>query len=420
MNSTFLLPEILSRKFRSLSRINKVQIPKVTFDYEARLELFSSEIWDIAERIIKATGARHGTEAIPICHATLANGSEQDLYVHLFKHGDALVYLEVSHCYVDQHFLHFQLLATDGDKAREYPDDDLFQREAIDERTPGGAKVGELFVKPVQLTIHARGFDPSPHLPSEEQLATLKQEVSDFPVFNFWQRFERGEYGRAAATLGTALFDRGESGRDTDTAKHFSVSLYALCKYLAGDYVEASRWFLSAADGFLGCNLQRIADICIFFAIEAGRAVSDKNAALGIADEIPEHLSFISADQKTEAAKILRSYYSEVYVGTAVLCRRLVELHVSDLLTKRHRNTASIKQLIKDAKATGKIPKVTGPGLFAILALALADGILPPNDHTIASQIKDFGNNIHERGGVQNEIDAKYAIQAYIHLLHRT
>jgi hypothetical protein len=53
----------------------------------------------------------------------------------------------------------------------------------------------------------------------------------------------------------------------------------------------------------------------------------------------------------------------------------------------------SLKKLIKQGKTSGTIPKNTGPGLFAILAWALADGVLTPVEHEIATHIKDFGNN---------------------------
>ena len=106
-------------------------------------------------------------------------------------------------------------------------------------------------------------------------------------------------------------------------------------------------------------------------------------------------------------------------MGTAVLCRRVVELFVTDLLIKRHGSPVPISKLLKEATTSGKIPKETGPGLFGILALALADGVISNPDYNIASHLREFGNNIHEKGGVQNEVDAKYAIQACIHLLHR-
>jgi hypothetical protein len=39
------------------------------------------------------------------------------------------------------------------------------------------------------------------------------------------------------------------------------------------------------------------------------------------------------------------------------------------------------------------------------------------NEYAIATRIKDFGNNIHEKGGIENSLDAKYAIQACLHLV---
>jgi hypothetical protein len=392
----------------------------VAFDHEARLELFAQEIWDTAKRILRATGAENTTDSVPICHVTLANGSEQDLYVHLVQHGNAVVFLEVSHSYVDQHFLRAQLWDTDRGKSGNYPIDQLFQHEAIAEKRPEGSKVAELFVKPTQLSIHTSRFDPSPYLLSEDELADLKQEVSKFPVFVSWKLFEQGEYQRAAAALKTIFSRPGVDPTESDAEDHFHLALFATCCYWAKDYASASRAFLSASNGFLKLGFHRTADVCLFFAIEAGKRISDKNAAFSIADDVAGDLPFLSVNQRAEVTKILRTYYSDVYIGTAVLCRRLVELHVSDLVVQRHGNTSSIKELVKNGKASGKIPKNTGPGLFAILVLALADGVLTPAEHEIATHIKDFGNNIHEEGGVENEVDSKYAIQACLHLLHRT
>jgi hypothetical protein len=419
-SSAFLLPEMLSRKFRSVSWLNKVDLPKVPFDYEERLELFAQETWDTAKRILEATGAQKGLEAVPICHMTLANGSEQNLYVHLVQDRDIVVFLEVSHCYVDQHFLQMQLWSTDRNKARDYPVDELFQRESIDERRPTGAKVAELFVRPVQLTIHTSHFDPTPQLPSSEELAALKKKVSIFPLFVFWKMFERGEYQQAAAALEATFSATDSNQTDYNLADFFLYALCATSHYWAKDYTAASRWFLVAAEGFLGLGFDRISDVCLFFAIEAGKRVPDKNAAFGIANDVVQKLAFLDAATKSEVTNILRSYYSEVYVGAAVLCRRVVELHISDLLIQKHGNAVSIKTLIKKGKASGKIPKDAGPGLFATLALAHADGVLTPAEYEIATHIKDFGNNIHDKGGVENEVDAKFAIQACLHLLHRT
>lgn len=158
----FLLPEVLSQKFKSIGWINRVDLPKLAFDYQTRLDLFSSEIWDIAKRIMRATRAPCGKKAIPICHVTLANGSEQDLYVHLVQQDDRIVFLEVSHSYLDHHFLPFQLWATDKNQARNYPIDELFQHEVIDERMADETKPAELLVKPVKLTVHTPRYQP-PH-----------------------------------------------------------------------------------------------------------------------------------------------------------------------------------------------------------------------------------------------------------------
>jgi hypothetical protein len=297
--------------------------------------------------------------------------------------------------------------------------DELFRTEAIDESTPQGTKVDALFVAPVKLTIHTVSLDPLPYLPTPHELARLKNELRDYPLFSSWKHWQEGQYRLAADTLKNVLERSGSQGASAESGGLLKA-LYATFRYWAGDYVEAAHWFLSAAAGYLGGGVARTADTCIFLAIEAGKRIEDKNTAAEIAGGIIRGFAFLNAADRSELSNILKSYYSEVYVASIVLCRRLIELRLSDLLVSKHGGTESIKQLIKKGKATGKIPKDAGPGLFSVLALALADGLLSQSEHKIATHIKDFGNRIHDRGGVQNELDAKYAIQSCIHLLHRT
>jgi hypothetical protein len=418
MGSTFILSELLSGEWRSVSWIRRIDVPRLEFERALKLELFSSEIREISRRILAVAGAGLA-DVVPICHLTLKDGSEQDLYAYFVQRDGIVLFLEISHSYVDQHFLQFQLWGSDRDRLRGYPVDELFHAEAIDERTPEGAKVDELFVAPVQLTIHTVNFDPLPYLPAQHELARLKEELGNYPYFAAWKHWQQGRYSLAADTLKNALGTTDSQDTSAASAGLLTRVLYAAFRYWADDYGEAARWFLSAARGYVRGGFARTADTCIFLAIEAGKRMVDKNAAADIAGDIVACLSFLNAVDKSELASILSCYYSDVYIAAVVLCRRLVELRLSDLLVSKHGGTESIKQLVKKGKAAGKTPKDAGPGLFSVLALALADAALTESEHKIATHIKDFGNRIHDRGGVQNELDAKYAIQSCIHLLHR-
>ena len=419
MRSTFILPELLSGKCKSVSLLRHVDVPHMDFEHAIRLDLFSSEIWEISRRILVAGGAHFGAKSVPICHVTLKDGSEQDLYAHYVKRDGMVLFLEISHSYVDQHFLQLQLWESDRNRLRGYPVDELFRKETIDERAPEGTKVDELFIAPVQLTIHTLNLDPLPYLPAQHELARLKEELSNYPVFASWRHWQEARYRLAADTLKNALGRIDSQDACAASGGLLTRALYATFRYWANDYAEAARWFVSAAAGYLRGGFARTADTCIFLAIEAGKRIEDKNASADIAGDVIGRLAFLNDADKSELANILRSYYSDVYVATVVLCRRLVELRLSDLLVSKHGGTDSIKQLVQKGKLTGKVPKGAGPGLFSVLALALADGVLGQSEYEIATHIKDFGNRIHDRGGVQNELDAKYAIQSCIHLLHR-
>jgi len=51
--------------------------------------------------------------------------------------------------------------------------------------------------------------------------------------------------------------------------------------------------------------------------------------------------------------------------------------------------------------------------------VAKSKEFLTLSEFKITSSIKDFGNRIHDKGGMENAVDAKYAIQACIHLIRR-
>jgi len=202
-----------------------------------------------------------------------------------------------------------------------------------------------------------------------------------------------------------------------DTYSPFMHSILAICEYLSSEFLLAAEHFTSSGKEYYQLEFMRNADACFFYAIEAGRNLSDINKAFVVANSIIDDLPFIAKDYKGEITNILRSYYSGVYVGTAVLCRRVIELYLAQLLEAKFGKPVS--KLVKEAKVKGEIPKKIGPGLYVVLELAKIRDIITNQEYLVASHIKDFGNSIHDRGGVNNAVDAKYAIQSCLHLLHR-
>ncbi len=170
--------------------------------------------------------------------------------------------------------------------------------------------------------------------------------------------------------------------------------------------------------GFLGN-----ADLCFFHAIEAGKTINDMNNSLDIARRVVDGFSFeknaTAGAYKQQLLNIVKSYYTHSgdYVGPTVQCRRVIELYLSRLLEAKVGRP--IRQQIKVAKGAREIPRDAGIGCNAVIQLAAKKGVITENEKTIALHIKDFGNKIHDEGGVGKAIDAKYAIQSCLHLLHR-
>jgi len=412
MASLFLLPEMLSRRFRTVSWQNRPNVPN-RFDYETRLDLFCQQIWDIKDNILNATHAGDATKPIPICHITYANGSEQDLYAHLVQTDDFVVFLEVSHSYIDQHFLSFQLWATDQKETPKYPTNLLFRDAAISETSVHPHKIAEVFIRPVAITIHTSHFDPAPYLPDEHTLLQLNSAISVFPWYSSWKAFEQGDYEAAA----TRLLAFPKLLTPADARRFLLAAFYATCKYLAGDYATAAEHFLSAGKGYLANGFHRNADVCFCFAVEAGKRITDMNVSYRLLNDIVDNLTFLGDDFRREVVNILKNYYSQVYIGAAVLCRRVIEVYLKELLAIRCRKTVQV--LTKEAKASGQLAKDARRGLYTVLELAKLHGLITQEEHEIGSYIKSVGNDIHEKGGVENEIDAKYAIQSCMHILHR-
>lgn len=415
--STWMVNEILSRPFRAVSWMKKPDVPAIDFEYNKRLDFFGENSWKIAKAIAAAFPNKAAHEPIAVCHATFKDGSEQDLWAHFATHDDAVLLVEVSHSYIDQHFVNFRLWDTDQGGAHEYPIDHLFVEDVFKEKTADRPKIGEMFIRPVAITIHTYKFDVSKVMPDDSECTKLSAETKNFPLYKFWELFESGNYRDADKIISVFLEHLSEQ-KDTDRGyKSFIRSLAAICKYLSANYEGAADWFILSGKDYWDLALHRNTDNCFFWALECGKKIQDLNNAFQIAQKVVDCLHFLDNDSKSEVMDIIKSYYSSIYIGTAVLCRRIIELSISAKMEKQF--GVPIKDQIKAAKKNGEISKSIGPGLHGILELAKLRGIISPNEYVLTSNIKDFGNNIHEKGGIKNALDAKYAIQACLHLIHR-
>jgi len=416
----YLASEILGEKLASASGCGKIDLPPTQFDFEIRFDLFSGEVWALAETIVRNVNIVGAERCIPLGHATLYDGSEQDLWAHCGKADESIVLLELRHHYIDQHFILFHLWRTDRKQPRTYPIELFLPSDVMAESLSGGRKILEFFVKPVTLMIHAKNLDLSPFLPTTETLARTNELIAGYPVFRFWRLFEAGDFAEAGNVtleiLRSEVFTKGISAP-------FWRSASGLCAYLASDFPESAGCFLQAGAEYSVLGSLGNADLCFFYAIEAGKRTKDMNTSLDIAGRVIDAFAFeentIVGAYKQQLVNIVKSYYTHSgdYIGPTVQCRRVIELYLSRLLESHF--SKPIKQQVKEAKAAREISKDAGIGCNAVIQLAAKKGIITDDERTVASTIKDFGNKIHDEGGVGNAIDAKYAIQACLHLLHR-
>lgn len=417
MESTWILKDILARRFRSISWINKIELPEGEFDFSQRLDLFADDAWKIAKATAAGFPNKAARKAIPVCHASYHDGSEQDLYAHFATEGQKVLFIEISHSYIDHHFTNFRLWGTDQGGTHDYPVDLLFVEDLFKEQPSDRKKIGEVFIRPVAVTVHARGFDPSGELPDETERQRLSRAVEGFPAYQFWKHLESEGYMAAGKSLSKFLEHVTSNMGAPDGYTTFLRTVVAVCGYLANDLEPAATAFLSTGVEYEKLKFPRNADTCLFWALECGKKMTDANLAFRIAEEAVQSLGFLDEHLRKEVLGIIKSYYSSVFIGTAVLCRRLIEIVISEKLEKQFNVT--IKEQIKLAKQKGEIAKGIGPGLHGILELAKLRHAISDNEYAIATRIKDFGNNIHEKGGIENSLDAKYAIQACLHLVHR-
>ena len=76
-----------------------------------------------------------------------------------------------------------------------------FSEEFFGEESSEHRKIGEIFVRPVTVAIHASKFNPSNLMPEENEIERMVKPVGGFPLYKFLRDFESGDYTQAANIL---------------------------------------------------------------------------------------------------------------------------------------------------------------------------------------------------------------------------
>jgi hypothetical protein len=409
----------MSEEFKSISWIDRVPAGGLVFETNLMYDLMTSDSRRIIKNIVTNFPNKEALNPIPVCHVTYKNGSERNLYTYFANHGDAVLLVEISHSYIDHHFIYFMLWETDDSTQHKYHLGESFIEEFLYESPENSDKIGELFIRPTAITIHTIKFDLSNLLPDGNEIKELEIKVNNCHPFQFWTKFKAKDYNGAGDSLKDLLSSLylEKSTKENEDFLSFINSLYAVCKYQAKEFESAGKLFLLTGKDYLRTGLKRNADLCFFFALEAGKGINDINKSFEIASEVVGCFRFFENDIKNEVLGIIKTYYASIYMGTAILCRRLIEIYVSEKLERTFK--LPIKKQINNAKEKGEIYKGIGPGIFGILELAKLKGIINKEEYTLASNIKDFGNSINKQGSIENLIDAKYALFSCIYFIHR-
>jgi tetratricopeptide (TPR) repeat protein len=400
-----------SPKMISGSDLNKLSLGDVNFQYDITLHVSATLAHNFA-KVATARFKEENVKILPIRHTTFNDGSESDLWVHYASEGEEHVLVEIHHRWIDLYFLAFWLWEPDREKKGDYSIDYLFPSSLIAEHTKYGERGGEIFIAPCTIRIRTSKEDPKGFLPPEDALQKLVKETSESPWIKFWRCFKENNYKQAAACIREVQ----KLSRERDSAYFFLDAIEALCCQYATQYEKAVKLFIQAAAGFDITGFDRNCDACLFFAIEAAKKINDLNQSTSLLNQIAQEIPDLSPSQREEVSDILRAYAVRVYIGVVVLCRRVLEITITQILTGTY--GVAIDTLVKECRKTGVLPSRAG-GLYAVLEAARWKGILTTQEFDIASGIKDFGNRIHDKDRLEDAIDAKYAIQACIHLLRR-
>jgi hypothetical protein len=396
----------------SQSVVGELDLPNLSFRYDTTIEVYFFAACDIAE-IAMARFHKENVKHVPMRHITFSDGSEGYVWIHYGSENGEHVLIEFFDHWIDPHFLSFWLWLPDSRKRRDYPVDELFDEEIMGEAiTQRGDKFGEILVAPVTVRIRTDKTDPNTFLPSPNLLQKLVMSAKENPCIKFWNCFKKREYELAASYIGEVrklTKDRNQTS--------FLGAVQGLCYLLAKKNAKAVDQFLRIGADFHVARLERYSDLCFFFAIESAKGMDDLNESSAAMKRITQKIPDLPLDLRKEVSNILISYSASVYIGVVVLCRRILEIMLTQILIKKYET--SINDLIEECKKEGVLKGNVRQGLFAILMVAKSKKVLTSEEFKIATDIKDFGNRIHSIGGVNSAIDAKYALQACIHILRR-
>jgi hypothetical protein len=395
----------------SISGTNNLEVENIDFKYNINLDLSIKTSKELVRSILlyfKQDTTK--VMPIPINHVTWSDGSESDLWGYSGSFGSEKVVLAISHKWIDPHFLTFWLWLPDRHR---YPIDYLFGEFIREEAMTDWRKFGEVLVAPCMIKISTVENDPKNFLPTEDVLRKLCSEAKESPSVKFWRSFKENKYKTAASYVSKMrkLYDK-------ENSQHaFLGTVEALCHFNDGQNKKAIKLFTQMASYFHSKGLEMNCNMCLFFAIEAAKKIGELTQSINSMKWIAQRIPNLSPYQRNEVSGILKNYSISVYIGVVALCRRIIEMALRDILSERC-NT-SVENLIKDCVKSGVLKGRPGPGLYPILVVAKWKEIINEDDFNVAKKIKDFGDRIHDRGGVRNAIDAKFAIQACIRILRQ-
>jgi hypothetical protein len=395
----------------SASRLGELELGDINFRYDTILKVPSFVAHDTA-KIAMARFRQDDVKYIPLVHATMWDGSEEDQVAYYGSGGGEHVLVEISYRYIDPHFFWFWLWLPDYKKEGSYFDN-LFDEEIISEAVmPTKEKFGELLVAPCAVRIRTVKTDPQNFI-SALGLQEFENFAKESPWVKFWDAFKEKKYELAASYIREIC----ELSEEKDTQSIFLGAVQALCYFLGKQNIQAANQFMQMGINFHKAHLDRYCDLCFFFAIEATKGFGDLNLSSVAMKRIAKEIPSLTPRLQKEISDILLSYVVSVYTGAGVLCRRTLELPLTQILTNTYK--MSIDTLINKAIEAGVLKSNVRRGFFTILKVAEWKGVLTSSEFKVASKIKDFGDLIHAESGAEDAVETKYAIYACIHILRK-
>lgn len=397
---------------RSASGINELDTGDTQFKFSLSLELDLNKSKNVVKSILSRFGKT--TSVIrPLQHVTWSDGSESDLWGHYGVYEEERVLIYIVHRWIDPHFLEFTFSELEKVPRDYYPIDDLFPDIVISEAYQGDKeKFAELLVAPCSVTLSTLVNQPSSYISDVLLHSKVDNDVQQLAIL-FWLSYSDHEYKKSINTLDALVkFYRKGGARHT-----FVDALKAICYLKSNEFRNAVELFLLCARNFANLGIQSYCDLCIFFAIDIVKNNMEISDSISAMAEIAKQIPDLSQSQSREMIGILKNYATNVGLGSAVLCRRLVEITLKQKLERRFRKP--IDRLVKECHAAGQLNGRLGTGFYQLLMVANWKKILSSDQLRISRGIKDYGDLIHEEGDVVDETEARNSIQASIRIIRQ-